>query len=109
MFAWYHDWAGSYEGLVGETSVVHNHITINVEGNINGADLLSSLVNKRQDAEEAPAGFRTEPAADLYRRIANNSAVDEALRELVSDSTDENGLLVVESVYLALLREGKIK
>lgn len=109
VFAWYHDWAGSYEGLVGETSVVHNHITINVEGNINGADLLSSLVNKRQDAEEAPAGFRTEPAADLYRRIANNSAVDEALRELVSDSTDENGLLVVESVYLALLREGKIK
>lgn len=109
VFAWYHDWVGSYSGLFGETSVVHNQITINVEGNINGADLLSSLVNNRQDAEEAPAGFRTEPAADLYRRIANNSAVDDALRELVSDSTEENGLLVVQAIYNALQREGKIK
>lgn len=166
VFAWYHDWAGSYAGLVGETSVVHNHtISINVGGDVNGADLSEiirqhltghrqhdeptgfrtepkkpvevdftgvecliprsdgQIYMRKQDVEHAvrqagavvklieadPEGFRTEPAADLCRRIANTGAVDDALRELVSDSTEENGVLVVGAVYNALQREGKIR
>lgn len=67
VFAWYHDWSGSYEALVtmpgefipGETTVVHNHnITINIEGSVSGFELSGLLANYKKD--EGPVGFRTE-------------------------------------------------
>jgi len=67
VFAWYHDWSGSYEALVtmpgeftpGETSVVHNHnITINIEGSVSGLELSGLLADYRKD--DGPIGFRTE-------------------------------------------------
>lgn len=67
VFAWYHDWSGSYEALVtmpgeftpGETTVVHNHnITINIEGSVSGLELSGLLANYKKD--DGPLGFRTE-------------------------------------------------
>lgn len=70
VFAWYHDWAGSYEALVTMPGEFHLppagqvvNISINVEGDINGANLdeiVRQALADRKLQDEGPVGFRTE-------------------------------------------------
>lgn len=70
VFAWHHDWSGSYEALVTMPGEFHLqpagqvvNISINVEGDINGANLdeiVRQALNSKKLQDDGPVGFRTE-------------------------------------------------